>query len=197
MAKGGDVAKRTFGLKGGFASVISRLSWRRCEAGSIATLLRVCVVLLSMPAMADSAPTPVGIVEGFYEAYLDANHEWGPDSPSALDLIFPHATPPLQRAIKKEHACQIREQGICTIDSDIIVNGQDWGLSEFRLSEVKEAGDRRVVVAEFVNIQTRMRVRYLFTLERGEWKIDEVEAISLKPTGEVDRQWSLRATLSR
>ncbi|MBO9666066.1 MAG: hypothetical protein J7501_04575, partial [Bdellovibrio sp.] len=113
--------------------------------------------------------------------------------PSALDLILPYASKSLKSAIQKNAECERREQGICAIDFDIIINGQDWNLSRFDLSNgVKNS--LPVVSATFYN-GGRNKVNYFFVNEKGTWKIDEIEAIHYNADGSVESRFKLKQEL--
>jgi hypothetical protein len=94
------------------------------------------VIAHGSPVHATTQNTPQIIVEEFYKPYLADPQAKKLPTQSSLDLILLKNDASLKQAIHKEMACQKREHGICNIGFDIIVNAQDWNLSEFSLGPV-------------------------------------------------------------
>ena len=128
---------------------------------------------IALCPLASTADTPRQIVGALYAPYLRSD---SPSIPSGLELIGANATNSLTKAIKKHDECQQREQGICDFDFDIIVCGQDWQLSQLRLSVANGNSPNPVVRAQFDNMGRPEVVRYFFVREGEKWKIDEVIA---------------------
>lgn len=137
-------------------------------------LTRLTLVLPFLPILscfaAETLSSPQQIVAALYVPYLsDPQAEKLSGTPNSLDAIAARASGSLRKAIQKERACERRE-GICHIDFDIIICGQDWDLSDFHLAASQD------VTVKFRNGDQRAVVRYLFVKEDSAWKIDEVEA---------------------
>jgi hypothetical protein len=136
----------------------------------------LCLLLTSNATLAAStAASPKQIVQGLYKPYVTNPDQLG--GPSALELILPYASKSLKKAILKEEECQRRTQEICTIDFDIIINGQDWDISKLTITEGTK-NSLPVVSATFLNFSTKNKVIYSFVREKGVLKIDDVETIS-------------------
>jgi hypothetical protein len=125
-------------------------------------------------ALADQGPGPmlVSLVSGFYRPYLDQN---GPEPPAAVDVIAAHATPRLKALIAAEHACEKRVQGVCNLDSDVIIDGQDWDLKAPPVVQAHVAGaDEIIVSSRFNNAGTKVEVDYDFMRQGSAWLINDV-----------------------
>ncbi len=160
-------------------------------------VLILIMFVQALSANAQVLQNPKEIVLELYQSYLKNSRIEPRGAPEALDLIFPKATISLGQAINREKACGVREQGFCNISADIIIDGHDWNISEFLLSEQIVNSNRRVVSASFLNLGAKTKVIYFFIKEQGEWKIDEVEAIRLKSNGITDHKWALKESLLR
>jgi len=141
--------------------------------------------------------SPKQIVGQLYSSYLADPHAEKPSNVGALDLILPYASKGLQTAIHKNEACEKREQGICNIDFDIIINTQDWNLSDFRLIEDTNSKNHSPIIRANFSNGGKNQVSYFFVQEQGDWKIDEVEAIRYKPSGKIDYRFKLKENLMR
>lgn len=142
--------------------------------------------------------TPMDVVTNFYKPYLPESHIEYQNVPDSLSTISTYATYGLKQAIAKNEACEIREQGICNIDADIIINGQDYDLStDVRLEETNPAKDRKIIRAHFTSSGQPNTVSYTFTKEGSAWKIDDVEAADYKADGIINSSWSLKKRLSQ
>ena len=160
------------------------------------------LLAVTAPVFAATQQSPKQIVAALYKPYIEATNaeksghksaEKINPTPGALDLIFPNASKALQAAIRKDHECEQREQGICNIDFDIIINAQDWDITKVTLKEdVKN--QLPVVEADFLN-GTQQKVSYFFVRENDEWKIDDVEAIRYKKNGKIERKYELKKSL--
>ena len=151
--------------------------------------------LLSCCALAEQKPE--AIITALYKPYSSdsLDEQTGIKQVSALDAILPHASQTLAKLISNELACQKREQGICTIDSDIIINGQDWKLSNFSLDQKQIDANKVIIIAHFMNMDTANAVTYSMIKEGNQWHIDNVQADRLKPDGSVATSWNLKAML--
>jgi hypothetical protein len=123
-------------------------------------------------AAAESGAALIRLVLGFYVPYLNAS---GPEPPAALDVIAAHATPHLRALIAGLYACEKRVQGMCNLDSDFIIDGQDWDLKAPPLVQARVAGpDQMIVSSRFNNDGTNVEVDYQFLRLGGAWLINDV-----------------------
>jgi Protein of unknown function (DUF3828) len=121
--------------------------------------------------MAQTVPEPVQIIRRFYQPYLKDDSAGGK---SALDVIKPHATPELRRLIAKEESCARKQQGICNIDADVLIDGQDWKLSAFQVTALNVSEGRMTVRAAFRNTGRPTIVEFPFVKSGGRWLIADV-----------------------
>jgi len=149
----------------------------------------VIVYALAVLALAGhpAAPvTPHGIVEALYAPYVADPHAKGTGpSESAVDSIRRFADRDLKHLISADDACQKREQGICNIDFDFLIAGQDWDLSKFSITDNPVTGDHQIVHANFES-GGPVEVRFYFIRQDGAWKIDDVE--NLRPKDDPIRR---------
>ena len=164
----------------------------------------IVAILCATTAYAACSPskskaiTPSQIITNFYKPYLADPHAKSQNTPDALAAISTYATYGLRQAIAKNEACEIREQGICNIDADIIINGQDYDLStDVRLEEINPAKDHKIIRAHFTSSGQPNTVNYTFTKEGRAWKIDDVEAVDYNANGTINSSWSLKKRLSQ
>lgn len=141
-------------------------------------------------AAPNETKTPLQIVQQLYQPYLDDPNAEKSDSPDALSLIIPHASPSLKTAIEKEQTCQKQEGGLCGVDFDIIVNAQDWSISHFKLKEIFLKPDdarttKPAIDATFINGGKNL-VRYSFVEENGQWKIDDIQTTRFNKSGKIE-----------
>lgn len=144
-----------------------------------------------------SASTPLKMVSDLYAPYLKDPHAESQESPpNELDAILKQASKNLSLAIHKNDDCERRAKGPCNIDFDIVIDGQDWDLSDLSFEEKELPNEKYVVDANFLN-GTRSKVSYLFIRERNRWKIDDVIATRYKADGQVDFVFPLKQKLNR
>jgi hypothetical protein len=152
-------------------------------------LLRV-MLAVSGPtgfAMGQTNAPPLLVVHQFYQPYVTE----GDSAPDDLALIAEHATQSLQSLISREQGCEREVQGVCRIDFDPVLGGQDCdfhGRWPKFTTTITVAGER--VTAKFSNGDVAMRVVYEFIREGGDWRIDNIRGAAPGMT------WNLRALLS-
>ena len=156
------------------------------------------IALSLLPGMAGAGiVSPKDIVENLYAPYLADPHAEQTDGPSALDAIRSKASKTLKHAIHRNDVCERREQGVCNIDFDIIIDAQDWDISHFAVTDGEDqATGLPVVTARFTNGYPR-EVRYYFISEEGAWKIDDVQASQHDKRGKITRFYQLKSELSK
>jgi len=161
-------------------------------------LLNLAMAML-LPTAALAAPrTPHDIVATLYAQYLADPHaeHVSKDDKSALDLIRPYADASLGKAIDADNACQVQEQGICNMDFDVLIDGQDWDLSGFHIQDEAEAGGRQTIRAVFIN-GIPHRISFAFVKTKAGWRIHDATGVAFTPGGKVRASWSLLALLNR
>ncbi|TWB21525.1 uncharacterized protein DUF3828 [Nitrospirillum bahiense] len=154
--------------------------------------------LVTVPPVARAAgaepaqSTPQAIVEALYRPYLADPHAEKDTTIDSVAQVRRHATPALARLLDADRACEKRTQGICALDFDIIIDGQDWDLSGFGL-QAEASGDTATVTARFSNFGPRV-LAYHFMRTGGRWLIDDV-VILKDDAAAADHPWSLKDTL--
>jgi Protein of unknown function (DUF3828) len=125
------------------------------------------------PAMAQPQPDqePLRIVREFYAPYLAGRSAPGKDS---LDLLRPYASPELARLIDREKACTKRTGGLCALDFDMLVDGQDWKLAGLQVTAQDARPGAMVVRAAFRNFNQPKAVEYSFSIMGGRWMLSDV-----------------------
>ncbi len=130
-------------------------------------------LLAATPAQSQPQPDqePLRIVRALYAPYVADR-----DTPGqgALDFIRPNATPELQRLIDREAACTRRTQGICAIDYDVLVDGQDYKITRLNVTAQDARPGAMTVRATFRNLGRPTVVDFPFVLTAGRWLISDV-----------------------
>jgi hypothetical protein len=104
---------------------------------------------------------------------------------SKLENYF---TPELARLLVEDSACQIREQGICNLDFDLLFNSQDPRVADLNV-ETTKPGKVRVEFTDPAN-HAKTRIDFKLAMVSGKWRIADI-LYSEHP------QQSLKAILSR
>ncbi len=142
-------------------------------------MISLLLALLAVGAV-HPATTPHAIVQALYAPYLANPHaNSGAPSPDDETEIRDYASKSLKRAIDADRACEKREQGICNLDFDMVIAGQDWDISKFAIADGPATAMAQVVRATFDN-GGPVEVRFFFVRENGAWKIDDVEDLRRK-----------------
>lgn len=99
-------------------------------------------------------------------------------------VLEKYFTPSLADLLRKDVACQVKSQGICNLESDLLFNAQDPMVTDL---VVEKTAPGRVVVA-FKNPANQATTKIEFKLARmaGRWRIADI----------VYSDGSLRRTLS-
>jgi hypothetical protein len=142
---------------------------RRCLIlGSIAF-----AAVEAVPAAAQPQPDqePLQIVRGIYAPYVADKL---PPGKGGLDLIRPHATAELQRLIDRENACKRRTGGLCALDHDIVVDGQDFQIRGLQVVAQDARPGAMRVRASFRNLGKATVVDYAFAITGGRWQMSDV-----------------------
>lgn len=66
------------------------------------------------------------------------------------------------------------------IDWDVFVDGQDWKLSDLKITPVSQSATQADIRATFTNFGDPRDILISLVLEDGHWRIDEVQD-TLKP----------------
>ncbi|MBM3544589.1 MAG: DUF3828 domain-containing protein [Alphaproteobacteria bacterium] len=143
------------------------------------TIMRLVIALLAavtLTAPADAQDNdPVALITAVYKTYLDTDPTATPPAPGLLGVYSKR----LQALVDKD-ARETPEGEIGRLDFDVIVDGQDWQLSELKIVPVSQSEKAAEVRAIFRNFGEPRDTLYRLVLEDGNWRIDDIEG-TLKP----------------
>lgn len=158
----------------------------KCLAILMAT---ACAFAYSPAASAAEARSEAAVVARLYkdfgwQAFAGQQELFGEDiSHQGQAVLSRYFTPALTDLLMKDAACQIKYQGICNLDADILFDSQDPRLIDL---DVQTVGSGKVSVT-FKDPVTGERKQIDFELIRvaGTWKIADIiysghENLSLK-----------------
>jgi hypothetical protein len=125
------------------------------------------------PAAAQPQPDqePLQIVRGIYAPYVADKL---PPGKGGLDFIRPHATADLQRLIDREQTCRKRSGGLCALDNDIVVDGQDFQIRGLQVAAHEARPGAMLVRATFRNVGKATVIDYAFAITGGRWQMSDV-----------------------
>ena len=119
-------------------------------------------------------PDPSAWLKQVYELYEKAQSNTALDGKATTDLIEKRSSKPLAALFRKDAACSKRTQGVCALDFDFVVDGQDYKISNVDVGPTVAAGDKATVTVTFRNFDANSRNVYTFVREGGQWKVDDV-----------------------
>ena len=112
---------------------------------------------------------PVTLVTEIYKTYQTETDEPG------LPHVFSKR---LQALVDKDE--KEAEGGVGRIDWDVFIDGQDWKLTELKITPVSQTPSQAQVRATFKNLDKPSDLLFDLVLEDGHWRIDDIEK-TLKP----------------
>jgi hypothetical protein len=123
--------------------------------------------------LTDDDSAPLALIRSFYVPYLAGDA--GPEPKPSTDVIYPHATNRLKHLIDLMNECETKSQGVCNLDFDVIINGEDWDLKGLpKLTAQPLAGGDVEVAARFSGFGAPLEVDYFFVNSGSGWQIDDV-----------------------
>ena len=114
---------------------------------------------------------PRAFVEQRYAQYLNG----GPPSMHLDEYAS-------ERLTALAHASDEAEGGEDRIGFDWWVNGQDWQLSDVRVTQIDAGPDERIVQARFTNFGREGVNRFHFVRHLGRWYLDDVINVTGRET---------------
>ncbi len=137
------------------------------------------------PAWAAGIAGPAKIVMALYRPYVADDDALGNDG---LLAIAAHAEPRLKRLISQDRQCEAREGGVCRIDFDPVIAGQDTQLNgQWPVLSVRATQNgAEIVLARFISGGVPMEVDYVFIRAGGSWVIRDVMGAPTNPGGAWD-----------
>ncbi|MBK0014582.1 hypothetical protein [Stenotrophomonas sp. S41] len=130
----------------------------------IASLL-LAPAVHAAPVCEDAA----GVARAFFEATSG-------DDGRVLDAPATLVSPAFNKALRAERACQVREEGICTIDSDPWLDAQDGDIDSPVRYSWKPASATAGDVTLSYSVWKEARVTRLPMVRKGTgcWQVDDV-----------------------
>ena len=136
--------------------------------------MRIVALLLLAFALGAASPAPqadsdpVSLIEAVYASYEKGE-------PELSDLYSRR----LQALIDKDEK-ETPEGMVGRIDWDVFVDGQDWKLSDLKITPVSQTATQADIRATFTSFGDPRDILISLVLEDGHWRIDEVQE-TLKP----------------
>lgn len=114
-------------------------------------------------------------ISQLYKAYLNEQNslEANNQPENFSDVISQRATPELKKLLKLENACTQKE-GICALDYDYIVAGQDYDIKKLSISNFITHKNNGYLTVKFENWQVPTQVTFEFQNINHEWKINNI-----------------------
>lgn len=147
---------------------------------ALAAALAGALIAAGAPARAqvnDGEPSPAAWLRQVYDQYRrtqDADSGKQPD----FRIVVKRASKSLAALFKKDDDCMERSGGVCALDWDFVIDGQDYRLSNIKVGAAVVAGDKVTVTVSFKNMTTPCVNVYVFVREDGQWKVDDIETKS-------------------
>jgi hypothetical protein len=119
-------------------------------------------------------PDPAVWLRQVYDLYRLAEKSSALEKQASDDLIVKRASKSLAALFKRNRDCE-KANGICALDWDFVVDGQDDALSDVKVGSAAVAGDKATVTVTFRNFKEFNANVYFFVREDGQWKVDDIE----------------------
>ena len=146
------------------------------------------MLLLSPAYSASCEGDPLNIVKSLYNPYMVGHWNSCPDMDLVRSCYVHDDTVPADLSISAFATKKLVKLIIANrqwekasdLDFDVIVNGQDWTLSDLNVEALPEPKPTQcAVAAEFSNFGHHMTITYEFVLEEGKWLIDDVHGYEI------------------
>ncbi len=134
------------------------------------------LLLSGATALAQSDPSaadPAAWLRQVYDLYHRA--EAAPALQASDRLIRRRASKAFAALFARNAACETRGEGVCALDWDFVIDGQDYALSNVTVGPLVVAGEHATVTVKFRDFDTDCVNVYAFVREGGMWKVDDVE----------------------
>ena len=131
------------------------------------------VSLFPIVTHAETAPEPKALVQRFYDTYLTGK----PNPSDNITRVRPYVSRQFGLLLDSEETCRKASHETCAIESDIILNAQDWDdkLKPARVRQIREDKDTLLIEAEFDVLGRHQRALYRFVKEKDGWKLDDID----------------------
>ena len=148
---------------------------RRLAAALIAGLLGLAGVAPASAQVNMREADPAVWLRQIYDLYHRAEKAPALQDQATDQLVMKRASKSLAALFKKNRDCERKAKGICALDWDFIVDGQDYTLSNVEVGAAVVAGDKATVTVKFRNFDDAEMNVYSFVRENGEWWVDDIE----------------------
>jgi hypothetical protein len=132
------------------------------------------VGLMSAPAHAAVDSDPVDFITAIYKTYTDIDTS----DPNTGDMPMPGLpnmySKRLQDLVDKDER-DTPEGEVGRIDWDVFVDGQDWQLTELKITLVSKSEDKAQIRSTFKNFDDAENMLFDMVREDGHWRIDDIE----------------------
>lgn len=115
-------------------------------------------------------PDPAVWLRQIYDFYQRSEKNPESDPQPSFGLVVERASKSLAALFKKNDECEAKQGGVCALDWDFVIDGQDFQLSNVKVADAVVAGDKATVTASFTNMGATCVNTYSFVREDGEWK---------------------------
>lgn len=143
-----------------------------------AALLSALVVGSVQAQVYFGEPDPTIWLRQVYDLYQRAEKNPALSGNANFELVQKRASKALTALLKKDADCSRGSQGVCALDWDFVVDGQDYQLSNVNVEQTVVNGDKANVTVTFKNFDADCKNVYAFVREGGQWKVDDVVARS-------------------
>ena len=114
---------------------------------------------------------PESVVQDLYK-----NYTWNVRKANAIqnepkEVLSKYFDKNLASLLFKNHECQVREQGICNIDTDILYAAQDFEITDFRICAM--SADNMVSV-RFKNMGVPQVVKFKLSSTAAGWRVSNI-----------------------
>jgi hypothetical protein len=120
-------------------------------------------------------PDPAVWLRQVYVLYHRAEKTPSLEEHATDSLIVKRASRSLAALFKKNEECESEQKGVCALDWDFVVDGQDFKLSNIKIGAPAVAGEKATVAVTFTNLGVRCANVYYFVREDGQWKVEDIE----------------------
>lgn len=130
--------------------------------------LAAALVVLAVPAMAQTFDTPEALLEAFYEPYFTGEfyEDETPFRSESLQALY-------------DRDAEITPDGeMGAISFDPFIDGQDFDIDQFSIDAVAIEGDIATAGVSFTNFGEPRQLVYDLVFEDGGWRVDDVASVT-------------------
>jgi len=120
-------------------------------------------------------PDPAAWLRQVYDLYQRAEKDSALENEANDNLVVKRASSSLATLFKQNETCETEQKGVCALDWDFVVDGQDNELSNVQVGDAVVDGDKATVTVKFTNFNTPCVNIYRFVREDGAWKVEDIE----------------------